>query len=424
MIASTTTFDYRLSKLYADGVSLDDVIAQVGTPCYIYSRDQIIANWTQLRHAFSDLKDVEFHYSLKANANLALVRLLVNAGAGMDAVSGGEVFRALRAGADPAGIVFAGVGKTEQELHYALQAGVGWINAESVGELNRLNGLLTRSERGQRQRVALRVNPDVRADTHHYIATGHATAKFGIPLAEAHQLLEMYATGLMWPTLDIAGLHVHIGSQLASPEATCQAVGQVLPLYDRYPFLHTLNLGGGFPASYDNQAVTPIQDFANAIKTLLVERPLSLLFEPGRYVVANAGALVVEVQYVKHTPEGVVVVTDGGMTELIRPVLYGATHGVLPLSAPNDAERVRSHIVGPVCESADVLRTNVMLPPLKPGDKLAIMEAGAYGAVMGSTYNARPRPPEVLVEADQWRVIRRRETWHDLISLEEDARMT
>lgn len=409
MIRTHTAFDYRRGELYADGVPLRAIAEQTGTPYYVYSRDRILENYGRLRAAFPE---AEIHYSLKANANLAIVRTLVNAGAGLDAVSGGEVYRALRAGADPQHIVFAGVGKTEAELIYALEAGVGWINVESEGELERLAALAGRI--GRRQRVALRLNPDVRADTHHYIATGHAGAKFGISLDDARRLLAR-----AWPMLDIVGLHVHIGSQLGNTDRTLDALRQLLPLFKEFPQLHTLDLGGGFPVSYTGEPMPPIEAFAAAIHPVLADRRIQLLLEPGRYITADAGVLVVEVQYIKPAPDGVYLVTDGGMTELIRPALYGAVHGVLPLlEAEAAAGQVLSHVVGPVCESADVLRAGVLLPPLNPGARLAILHTGAYGAAMGSTYNARPRPPEVLVEGEAWRVVRRRETWHDLINLE------
>ena len=406
------TFRYERGELYADQVDVARLAAEVGTPCYVYSRDRILENWSRLRDAFPQ---AEIHYSLKANANLALVRLLVQTGAGLDAVSGGEIFRALKAGVSPEQVVFAGVGKTHQELSYALEVGVGWLNVESGQELARIAEIARTM--GKCPRVALRINPNVQADTHHYIATGHSAAKFGIPLGEAARLLSEYATS---PFLAIKGLHVHIGSQLGSVDRTLEAVNAVLPLFDANPQLTSLNLGGGFPVSYMGEAVPSVEDFAAAVTTCLKGRALQLLLEPGRYIVADAGILLVEVQYTKASPEGTIIVTDGGMTELIRPALYGAVHAVLPIREPTNQSLVKSHVVGPICESADVLRADVMLPPLEPGALLAISHVGAYGAVMGSTYNARPRPPEILIEGSTWRVIRRREMWDDLIALEVD----
>lgn len=405
------SFHYHNGQLYADQVDLTEIVAAIGTPCYIYSRDRILENWSRLRMAFPE---AEIHYSLKANANLALVKLLIEAGAGLDAVSGGEIFRALRADASSTQIVFAGVGKTREELAYALEVGVGWLNVESAQELARITEIAQKMEK--HPCVALRINPDVVADTHHYIATGHSAAKFGIPLEEARHLLREYASS---PHLTIEGLHVHIGSQLGTVDRTVDAIKAVLPLFDAFPQLTHLNLGGGFPVSYMGEVVPPVEAFATAIKECLNGYNLNLLLEPGRYIVADAGILLVEVQYTKSSPEGAIVITDGGMTELIRLALYGAVHQVLRLREAGKQNLVNSHVVGPVCESADVLRASVMLPQLEPGDLLAVSHVGAYGAVMGSNYNARLRPPEILVEGAAWRVIRRRETWDDLVTLEE-----
>lgn len=346
------------------------------------------------------------------------MRALVESGVGLDAVSGGEIFRAIRAGADPAQIVFAGVGKTHAELEYALKARVGWINVESQGELRRVAEMSRPFKR--RPKVALRLNPDVHADTHHYIDTGHAASKFGIPVLEAQNLLRDPQFN---ETLQIAGVHLHIGSQIGSPQRIVEALKQVLPLFEEFPNLKTLDLGGGFPVSYTGESVPSVEDFAEAIQPLINGLAIQLLLEPGRYLIADAGVLLIEVQYLKpvlnRSEVEVIAVTDGGMTELIRPALYGAYHGVLPLKLPSEGSpRIATQVVGPVCESADVLNQRAMLPPLAEGDVLAVLHAGAYGAVMGSTYNARPRPPEVLVEGGQWRVVRRRESWSDLIELE------
>jgi diaminopimelate decarboxylase len=406
------TFRYQAGQLECDGVSLAELALAVGTPCYVYSRDRALANLQTLRSAFPS---ADIHYSLKANANLAIIRMLLHAGVGLDAVSGGEVFRAIRAGSAPAQIVFAGVGKTKSEIIYALDVGVGWLNVESALELAHIAQLADNV--GKRARVALRINPNIQADTHHYIATGHAAAKFGVPPDEGDRLLREYAGS---NHVAIEGLHVHIGSQLGSVERTVEAVERVLPLFDAHPTLHTLNVGGGFPVSYTGEPVPPVEAFASALASCLQGRDLRLLLEPGRYIIADAGILLVEVQYVKSAPGMVLAITDGGMTELIRPALYGATHDVLAVREPAGGERQQTYVVGPVCESADVLRADVALPALRPGDLLAVMHTGAYGAVMGSTYNARPRPPEILVEGATWRIIRRRETWQDLVALEEN----
>lgn len=410
-MTADSAFDYRGGRLYAEETDLIDLVSSVGTPCYIYSRRRILDNLARLRSAFPQ---AEIHYSLKANANLAIIRELIAAGASLDAVSGGEIYRAIQAGAAPERIVFAGVGKTEAELTYALEVGVGWFNVESGPELERLARIA--QGMSKRTRVALRLNPDIRADTHHYIATGHAATKFGIPLADASLLLDRYAHSAY---ISIEGLHVHIGSQLGNVQRSVEAAQSVLPLFDAYPALHTLDLGGGFPVSYNGEPVSPVEAFAGALTPCFADRSLHLLLEPGRYIIADAGLLIVEVQYIKTVPEGTVIVTDGGMTELIRPALYGAIHNVVPLREVDSTERLRTYIVGPVCESADVLRADILFPPLQPGALLAITHVGAYGAVMGSNYNARPRPPEILVNGATWQIIRRRETWQDMIALEQ-----
>jgi diaminopimelate decarboxylase len=364
----------------------------------------------KLRALQAAFPEAEIHYSLKANANRAVIQALHAAGAHFDAVSGGEIFRAMQAGAVPEQIVFAGVGKTRQELTYALQLGVAWINVESSGELARIAQLA--QALGVHPRLALRLNPDVRADTHPHIATGHAAATFGLPIAEAEQILSAYR-----PERDpyrIEGVHVHIGSQLHSVERTVEALQAALSVIERFPFLRALNLGGGFPISYAGEPVPSIEAFAAAVRPLLAGRQVRLLLEPGRYIAAENGLLLVEVQYVKHTNSGTFYIVDGGMTELIRPALYSAIHDILPLRQ-SDAAPTLAHVVGPICESADVLRTHVTLPPLHEGDLLAVLQAGAYGAVMGSTYNARPLPSEIVLEGDSWRVARRRQTWQDLL---------
>jgi diaminopimelate decarboxylase len=398
---------YQNGALHWRTHDLAQIAAQVGTPCYVYDLDGMCAKLRQLQAAFPQ---AEIHYSLKANANRAVIRALHAAGAHFDAVSGGEIFRAVQAGVSPEQIVFAGVGKTRHELAYALQLGVAWINVESSGELARLAQLA--SALGARPRLALRLNPDVRADTHPHIATGHAAAKFGIPIAEAEQILSAHS-----PKRDpycIEGLHVHIGSQLQSVERTLEALQAALALIERFPFLRALDLGGGFPVSYTGEPVPSVETFAAAVQPLLAGRALQLILEPGRYIAAENGVLLVEVQYVKHTNSGTLYIVDGGMTELIRPALYEALHDVLPLRE-SGAARTLAHVVGPICESADVLRTNIALPPLAEGDLLAVLGAGAYGAVMASTYNARPLPPEVVLEGETWRIARRRQTWEDLL---------
>lgn len=405
------SFAYRGGQLHFGDFPLH-LAGELETPCYLYHLERVVENYRRVQDAFPE---AEIHYSLKANANLSLIQALDQAGASMDAVSGGEIYRALQVGVASERIVFAGVGKTRQEIAYALSQRVGWINVESAGELARIRQMAR--EMDLTPRVALRINPNVQADTHHYIATGHAAAKFGIALEDARHILASYAVGE--DHYRIEGIHVHIGSQLQTVERTVEAIHAVRGLFEAHPCLQTLDLGGGFPIRYADEPIPTVADFASAIHSALAAfpRPIKLILEPGRYIVADAGILLVEVQYVKPTPEGVIYICDGGMTELIRPALYGAQHAVLPVRYSDEAP-VLSHVVGPVCESADVLRTNILLPPQTEGDLLAVSHVGAYGAVMGSNYNARPRPAEYLIRHGQVRCVRRAETWDHLTQLE------
>ncbi len=406
-------FAYLDNQLHCEQVSLDALADAVGTPCYVYSLNRVRANYRRLAEAFAPL-NASIHYSLKANANLALVRALLAEGAGLDAVSGGEIYRALAAGGDPERIVFAGVGKTADELAYALDQHIGCFNVESTQELARLNTLA--ASKNRQATVALRLNPDVQADTHRYIATGHAAAKFGIGEAEVRTIL---AARDHYPALLIEGLHVHIGSQLETTTGTGDAVRHAVGLIDEFPYLTRLNVGGGFPVAYNDENYPPIEAFAEAIGAALGSHSVQLSIEPGRYIVADAGALLVTVQYIKQVGSSRIIVTDGGMTELIRPALYGARHPIRAVKA--GGVESAAQVVGPICESADVLHPAAPLPEVAPGDRLAVLMVGAYGAVMGSTYNGRPRPPEIIVDHYGWRVARRRESWADLIRLESEG---
>ena len=401
----------RKEQAYCQDVRLADLAARFGTPLYVYSRQQLQANYRQVREAFDPL-GAQVRYSVKANSNGALLRLLREWAAGFDVVSGGELYRSLRAGADPRTIVFAGVGKTEAELRFAVTTGVGWINVEAREELAALEAIA--AEVGARPQVALRLNPALDADTHRHIATGGYRSKFGVDLDEAERLL---AGAARFAHLDLAGLHVHVGSQLASPDATVVAVGKALVLIDRCR-LRMLDVGGGFPVDYRSGAGSPPDPsaFAQALAPLLRDRRLELLIEPGRSIVADAGLLLARVLNVKSRAGRQIVVVDAGMTDLIRPALYEAYHPIVPLAARGDS--IPSDVVGPVCESADAFATDRPLPPLQPGDLLAITHAGAYGYVMASNYNSRPRSAEVLIDGASATLIRRRETFDDLVATE------
>jgi diaminopimelate decarboxylase len=405
-------FRYHENDLWCEALPLADLAKQFGTPLYLYSLARIRANVQQLQTAFAELKP-RLHYSLKANANLTLIRHLHALGLGMDAVSGGEIYKATQAGVPPDEIVFAGVGKTRAELAYALGIGVGWFNVESQGELALLDEVAAIMEK--KPIIALRLNPEVQAQTHRYIATGHGAAKFGMSAETVAEILQHQAR---YPHLQIRGIHVHIGSQLGSVDATVEAVKRAQALAAPYSDLRTLNIGGGFPVEYvGNENYPSPRAFAEALAPLVAGWQIKL--EPGRFVVANAGALLVTTLYTKTQGDQHFAIVDGSMTELIRPALYEAIHPIFPLRQA-DLPVQPTEVVGPVCESADVLRHAAPLPPLQMGDQLAILMAGAYGLVMASNYNQRPRPPEVLIDGERGQLIRRREGWEDLIRLESE----
>lgn len=399
---------YLHERLTIDDVDLESIVNEVGTPAYVYSLARIRNNLGRLKAALAPVHAC-LHFSVKANGNLDVLRTLRDAGAGFDCVSGGEIFRALKAGAAAEDIVFAGVGKTRAEIEYAINSGVGWINAENLGELAHIEAMA--AEAGlQAVQVALRLNPQVTANTHPYMATGHGAAKFGLTADVIRQVLNDQQR---YPRLDFAGIHLHIGSQLGDSAATLAALDKLLALARDFPQITTINLGGGLPVAYRFGETPPaLEPLAAELARRL--KPYSVLLEPGRAIVADAGVLVAEVLYVKRQAGQTFVIVDVSMAELIRPALYGAHHEIVPLRQAY-GETISTQVVGPVCESADVLARDRDLPPLAPGDKIALMTAGAYGMTMASNYNARPRPAEVVVDGDRWRVSRRREACEDLV---------
>lgn len=401
---------YVNKLLHVDDVPVTDIIAEVGSPTYIYSIRRALENFNRIQLAFSGM-DAHVHYSMKANANLQVLRHLTEAGAGIDAVSGGEIHRALRIGTHPEKIVFAGVGKTAVEIKYALEQGVGWFNVENVEELQLINHL-AESLGIKKVRVALRFNPDVTADTHPYIATGHGAAKFGLT---ANAIAEQLQRQTEYSNIEFAGIHVHIGSQLGNVSATTEAVERALELVAPYPRIKTINIGGGFPVPYKTETSLPsVDDFAGVLRPIL--SGYTVLLEPGRSIIADAGVLIAQVLYVKLQAGQRIVITDASIAELIRPALYQAHHEIITVDEAHH-EHSPTQVVGPVCESADVLGRDVMLPNLQSDDLLCILTAGAYGMVMASSYNARPLPAEVVVTENgrTWYVARRRQSWDDLM---------
>lgn len=405
---------YADGTLYCDDVPVRDIAAEVETPVFIYSLKRTLHNLRRIQSAFTELQP-HIHYSVKANANLAVLRCLIAAGAGIDAVSAGEIHRALTAGAAPENIVFAGVGKTADELEYALEKGVGWFNVENVAECALIDQIAARMGCPPPS-IALRFNPDVTANTHPHIATGHGGAKFGLTTEVITDLLKRQSD---YPQLKFAGIHLHIGSQLHDTIATRKAVEAALALIAPYPNIRTVNIGGGLPVAYKSDEVIPdYSEFAQTLTPLL--KGYTVLLEPGRSIIADTGMLVASTLYIKKQAGQTFVITDASMSELIRPALYQAHHEIVPVNQSGPDERTPANVVGPVCETTDVLGRNVPLPDLAAGDLLAVLNAGAYGMVMASNYNQRTRPPEVVVLPDgkTWEVARRRETWDDLLRLE------
>ena len=410
------TFQHGPQGLTIESVAAADVARALGTPCYAYSAGAIRAAYRQLDEAFAG-RPHAIHYALKANSTLAIVRLLRALGSRVDANSMGEVDVALRCGFAPREIVFTGVGKSADELARAVSLDFHAINVESPGELDRLDRLA--AARGVQARVALRVNPDIDAQSHPHISTGLRDNKFGVPIALARELVLDMARR---PGLTPVGLHVHIGSQittlapLAKAAAAAAALGR--ELVAEGVLLEQLDFGGGLGISYDGTPVPEAGDYVRALVASAEGSGLAMAIEPGRSIVGPAGVLISTVVDVKHVPGGRrFVVLDAGMTELMRPALYGAYHRIEPLLRRAGVE-VACDVVGPICESTDCFARDRMLPPLAVGDLVAVRDVGAYGAVLGSTYLRRPLPPEALVDGAAWTTIRRRQTLDELLQLE------
>ena len=412
-------FHVRRGRLYCEQVPVDRIADTAGTPVYVYSRRTLVGHYTKLRQAFRQLSPL-ICFSVKANGNLAILKLLVSRGAGLDIVSGGELFKALKVGCPPRRIVYASVGKSRQEIRQALKAGIFCFNVESIPELETIQDEARKLR--VKAPVALRVNPDVKADTHHYITTGTAQTKFGIRLETAEALLS--TEWRRFTALSLRGVHLHIGSQITKAAPFIQAIERVGRMIGRLRArgvgVEWLNLGGGLGIVYKDEQPQTADQFARAIVPHVRALGVKLILEPGRFIVGNAGILVTEVLYRKEIPGKKFLVVDAGMNDLIRPALYGAYHEVAPISngtgnAGRGAGRQVYDVVGPICESADVLARQRRLPRLNPGDRLAVFGAGAYGFVMASNYNGRPRPAEVMVRGARSFVIRKRETVKDLV---------
>jgi diaminopimelate decarboxylase len=402
--------------LWCEEVPLARIARAVGTPCYIYSERTLRRHFRAFDGAFATLPHLTA-FAVKANSNLAVLRVFAEEGGGADVVSGGELYRALAAGIPPRKIVFAGVGKQHREIHDALQADILMFNVESRQELEQIDRIARRS--GRRARVALRVNPDIDPKTHPYISTGLKQSKFGIKIREA---LDYYRTAKRLRHLEVVGMHAHIGSQITQLGPFRDAVRKVLRLIERLRTegigIRYLDLGGGLGITYDTESPPHPRQLAATLMPLV--RPWitsaggTLIFEPGRVIVGNAGILLTQVLYIKSGHPHPFVVVDAGMNDLIRPSLYNAYHEIRPVARRRTLSK-RVDVVGPICESGDFLAKGRALPESRPGDLLAVMSAGAYGFAMASNYNARPRAAEVLVHGSRFTVIRQRETYRDLI---------
>ena len=405
-------FQERNGELYAEGVPLSAVAERVGTPCYVYSLATLRRHFRVFDEAFESIPHLVC-FSVKSNSNLAVLRTFAREGSGFDIVSGGELFRALKAGADPGKIVFSGVGKTAGEIRYALAAGILMLNVESPGELDAINSVA--GQLGAKARVALRVNPDVDPKTHPYISTGLKKSKFGIDIQRS---LEDYRRARSLPHIEVVGVDCHIGSQLTTVPPFVDALERIHDLVVRLQAenfqIRYLDMGGGLGITYNDEKPPEPRHYAGALTEGLRDLDVTLLLEPGRVIVGNAGILLTRVLYLKSTNEKNFVVVDGGMNDLIRPALYGSYQAVQPVR-PRNGTRFTADVVGPVCESGDFFAKDRDLPAIEPGDLLAVMSAGAYGFVMASNYNTRPRPPEVLVDGEQLHIVRARETLEDLV---------
>ena len=403
-------FTLRAGELHCEGVALSTLAGTVGTPLYVYSQAALLESYRSFDQAFAGTPH-QVCFAMKANDHLAILRLFAREGAGFDIVSGGELWKALRAGADPRKIVFSGVGKTDEELSYALQSNILMINVESAQELEAIERVAARL--GRTAPIALRVNPDVDPKTHPYISTGMKKSKFGIDIGEA---LACYRRARELKHLEVIGVDCHIGSQLTEVAPFVDALARIrLLLREEHlgPDIRYLDFGGGLGITYQDETPPSPTTYAAALKEGLGGLGLTLLLEPGRNLVGNAGVMVTRVVYRKDTTAKKFVVVDAAMNDFIRPALYGSYQAVRPVR-PRGASTIVCDVVGPVCESGDFLARDRELEEPAPGDLLAVMSAGAYGYVMASNYNSRPRPAAVLVDGAHFHVIKERETLEDL----------
>jgi len=411
-------FEYRDGEMFAEDVPVKRIAKEIGTPAYVYSLATLRRHYRVFDRAFAAVPHIVC-FSVKANSNLALLRAFAKEGSGFDIVSGGELFRALKAGGDPKKIVFSGVGKKKEEIEYALNSGILMFNVESEQELVALNEIAAGI--GKTAPISLRINPDVDPQTHPYISTGLKKAKFGVDIKRS---LDTYKKAAALPNVEVVGVDCHIGSQLTSVAPFVDALARVREYLDRVLVgslkqegaqIRYLDLGGGLGINYNDEMPPHPEEYAKAIIQGLEGLEATLILEPGRVIVGNAGILVTEVQYVKETDAKKFVIVDGGMNDLIRPALYGSYQAICPVVETN-AGKIVADVVGPICESGDFFAKDREIGRPQRGDLLAVMSAGAYGFAMASNYNTRPRAAEVLVDGSRYTIVRRRETYEDLVA--------
>ena len=405
-------FQYKGNELYAEDIPVADIVAAVGSPVFIYSQATFERHYKAFDEAFGQAPHT-ICYSVKANSNLAILKLIAGLGGGVDIVSGGELFRALKAGIDPRKIVYSGVGKRDDEIEYALRSDILMFNVESEQEIDRINEIA--GQVGKKAGIALRVNPNVDPQTHPYITTGLKKAKFGITMEDA---IAEYKRAAEMPNLEILGIDCHIGSQLTKVDPFVDSIKKlkelITQLRDMGIELKYLDLGGGLGIQYDAEDPPLPEDYGAAIQAETKDLGLHLIFEPGRNIAGNAGILAAKCLFTKERDDKHFIIIDAGMNDLARPALYGSFHGVQPVVKDQDG-MVAADIVGPICETGDFLVKERQVPMFKQGDLMAFMSAGAYGFTMSSNYNSRPRAAEVLVNGNRFAVIRERETVEDLI---------
>ncbi|OQA03323.1 MAG: Diaminopimelate decarboxylase [Planctomycetes bacterium ADurb.Bin401] len=421
-------FQYKNGELYAEDVNVQKIAASVGTPVYVYSKATILDHFRKIKKAFGGL-DTTICYSIKACGNINILKMLADEGSGFDIVSGGELFRAQQTKVDMSKIVFAGVGKTDEEIIAALNAGIGYFNIESEAELENLISLSKQTDK--KAKAALRVNPDVDPKTHKYITTGKKESKFGVDIERAEKVFAQYGKN---EHVSLCAIHVHLGSGGKTIDPYCEAITKVLPLIDSLRnkgfTIEMIDLGGGYGAAYVSDTVPSAADYAGGIVPLLKDKNLKLVLEPGKSIIANAGILLTKVLYLKQGGSKKFVIVDAGMNDLIRPCLYEAFHFIWPAKVAKEFSFVKRtekldikdlefvDVVGPICEGADYFAKDRAMPPVKRGDLISIFTAGAYGYTMASNYNARRLPAEVLVDGNNFSIIRKRQSYEDLIALE------